>query len=42
MINIYSDTTQTALKYLKNIEANIHNVLVIASNFNISVITQRP
>ena len=35
MINVYSDTTQTALKYLKNTEANICNVLVMASNFNI-------
>ena len=35
MINIYSDVNQTALKYLKDTEANICNVLVIAGNFNI-------
>jgi len=32
MINIYSDATQIALKYLKDTE---HNVLVMADNFNI-------
>ena len=35
MINIYSDTVQTALKYLKDTKANICNVLVMANNFNI-------
>jgi len=35
MINVYFDATQTTLKYLKNIEANIHNILVMAGNFNI-------
>ena len=35
MINIYSDDYQSALKYLKNTEANLYNVLVIAGNFNI-------
>ena len=35
MINVYSNTTQTALKYLKDTEANICNILVMASNFNI-------
>jgi len=35
MIDVYSDTNQTALKYLKNTEANIHNVLVMAGDFNI-------
>ena len=35
MINIYSDTVQIALKYLKDTKANICNVLVMASNFNI-------
>jgi len=35
MINVYSDTTQTALKYFKNTEANICNVLIIAGDFNI-------
>jgi len=35
MINVYSDTNQTALKYLKDTAANIWNVLVIAGDFNI-------
>jgi len=36
MINIYSDNNHSALKYLKDTEANIHNVLIIVGNFNIS------
>jgi len=35
MINIYLDANQSALKYLKNTEANIHNVLVMTGDFNI-------
>ena len=35
LVNIYSDLLQTALKYLKDTEANINNVLVITGNFNI-------
>ena len=35
MINVYFDNHQLALKYLKNTEANIHNVLVMTGNFNI-------
>ena len=35
IINIYSDNHQTALKYLKDTEANLHNVLVMTENFNI-------
>ena len=35
MINIYSDAVQTTLKYLKNTEANIYNVLIMADDFNI-------
>ena len=34
-MNIYSDSSQSTLKYLKNTEANIHNVLVMTGNFNI-------
>ena len=33
--NIYSDSSQSALKYLKDIEVNIWNLLVITGNFNI-------
>ena len=35
MINVYSNTNQSALKYLKDTEVNVHNVLVIADDFNI-------
>ena len=35
MINIYSDEYQLVLKYLKNTEVNICNVLVLTGNFNI-------
>ena len=35
MFNIYSDSNQSAFKYLKNTEANIQNVLVITGDFNI-------
>lgn len=35
LINIYSDSLQLALKYLKNTEVNIHNVLIMTGNFNI-------
>jgi len=35
MINIYSDNHQSALKYLKDTEVNIHSVLIITGDFNI-------
>jgi len=35
MMNIYSDSLYTAVKYLKNTEVNIHNLLVISGDFNI-------
>jgi len=35
IINIYSDDQQTALKYLKNIEVNLNNVLIMIGDFNI-------
>jgi len=35
LINIYSDSSQTALKYLKNTEVNISNVLILTGDFNI-------
>ena len=34
-MNVYSNSSQSALKYLKNIEVNIHNVLVMIGDFNI-------
>jgi len=35
LINIYSDSLQSALKYLKNTEVDIHNVIVMTGDFNI-------
>jgi len=34
MINVYSNKHYSALKYLKNTEVNLQNVLIMASNFN--------
>ena len=35
LINIYSDLSQLALKYLKDTEIDISNILIIAGDFNI-------
>ena len=35
IINIYIDEQQSTLKYLKNIEVNLNNVLIFTRNFNI-------
>ena len=35
MLNIYSDLSHMALKYLKDIEVNIDNVLIMTGDFNI-------
>ena len=35
IFNIYSDNQQNTLKYLKNTEINLNNILIITSNFNI-------
>ena len=35
LMNIYSDFSQVALKYLKDTKVNIWNILVMTSNFNI-------
>jgi len=35
LINIYSDSLQLALKYLKDTEVDVHNVLVMTDDFNI-------
>ena len=35
LMNVYSDSLHTALKYLKDTEVNIHNLLVITGDFNI-------
>ena len=34
-MNIYSDSFQMALKYLKNTKANINNILIMTGDFNI-------
>ena len=35
IMNIYSDSSNTALKYLKDTEANIDNVVLMTGDFNI-------
>jgi len=35
LINVYLDSSQLALKYLKDTETNIHNVIIMAGDFNI-------
>jgi len=35
MMNIYSDSSQSALKYLKDTEINIWNLLIMSGDFNI-------
>ena len=35
LINVYLDSLQSALKYLKDTKVNINNVLIMTSNFNI-------
>ena len=35
LINVYSDSFQMASKYLKDIEVNINNILIMTGDFNI-------
>ena len=35
MVNVYSDSSQLVLKYLKNTKTNIYNVIIIMGDFNI-------
>jgi len=35
ILNVYLDDHQTTLKYLKDIEVNLQNILTMASDFNI-------
>ena len=35
ILNVYSDLSHSALKYLKDTEVNINNVLIMTGNFNI-------
>ena len=34
-MNIYSNSSHSALKYLKDTEVNVNNLLIITGNFNI-------
>jgi len=35
ILNIYSDDCQNTLKYLKNTEVNLNNILIMTGDFNI-------
>ena len=35
ILNVYSDSSHTALKYLKDTEVNIDNIILMTGNFNI-------
>ena len=35
IMNVYSDSSYSALKYLKDTEVNINNVLIMTGDFNI-------
>ena len=35
MVNVYSDSFQSPLKYLKDTETNIHNIIIMMGDFNI-------
>ena len=35
LMNIYSDSSHSTLKYFKNAKANIHNLLIMTGDFNI-------
>ena len=34
-MNVYSDSSHSALKYLKDTEVNINNLLIMTGDFNI-------
>ena len=34
-MNVYSDSSHSALKYLKNTEVNIQNLIIMTRDFNI-------
>ena len=42
IINMYSNEQQNTLKYLKNIEINLNNILVMTGDFNIRDINLDP
>ena len=35
ILNVYSDNCQSALKYLKDIEVNLNNIIIMMGDFNI-------
>ena len=35
MLNVYSNSSQLALKYLKDTKASIHNDIIMTGDFNI-------
>ena len=35
LLNVYSDSQQSALKYLKDTEVNLNNIIIITGDFNI-------
>jgi len=35
LINVYSDNQQSTLKYLKNTEVNLNNIIIMTEDFNI-------
>jgi len=35
LINIYSDLSQSTLKYLKDTEVDMNNILILTGDFNI-------
>ena len=42
ILNVYSDSSHTALKYLKDTEVNIDNIILMTGDFNIRNILQDP
>ena len=42
LMNVYSNSSHSALKYLKDTEANIQNLLIMTGNFNIHNSSQDP
>jgi len=35
LLNVYSDSQQSALKHLKDTEVNLNNVIIMTDSFNI-------
>ena len=39
IMNVYSDSSHSVIKYLKDMEINIHNLLVMTGDFNLNLLT---